>query len=98
MVLYSSSVGPFDRWTSFTYEPSQPFSMDRKTAHGRWPDGAYGTQAPPALSDDEGGARRFAKNVLPIGRRGSLIVILLRRSCLSVGMRSIAKYEPLIYV
>jgi len=53
--------------------------------------------SPPALSDDAGEARRFAKTVVPVGRRGSLTVILLRRSFLSVAMRSVAKYGPLIY-
>ena len=81
---------------SVSYEPSQPSSMDRRTVHYRWSDGTYSTQALPTLSDGEGEARRFAKTVAPIGRGGSLTVIWLRRSCLSVGMRSVAMFGLLI--
>jgi len=35
MVLYRSSVRPFDQWICFIHELSHPCSMDLKTGHGR---------------------------------------------------------------
>ena len=54
MVLYSSSVGPINRWSCFICKPSQPWAMDWRIAHCRWPDGAYSTQAPPPALKREG--------------------------------------------
>jgi len=96
MVLYSSSVGPFDRWMCYIRALLALFDGPKDWA---WPMARWGIlyTSPPALSDDTGEARMFTKTVMSMARWGSLTVILLRRSCLLVRMQSVTKCGSLIY-